>query len=141
MAVKTLKRSFWQRLLGLPATRRPANPDCWSFRDGVIVIDLSLAPELAEPDGALRLEGGDLPLRVLVVHGADGQFRAYHNRCTHLGHRRLDPVPGTATVQCCSVNKSTYAHDGSRISGPAPGPLTRLALEVGSGRLVVRLDR
>jgi nitrite reductase/ring-hydroxylating ferredoxin subunit len=140
MTVKTLKRSFWQRLFGVPATGRPSNPECWSYCDGVIVIDPALAPELAGPGGALRLEGGDLPQRILVVHSEDGKFRAYHNRCTHLGHRRLDPVPGTATVQCCSVNKSTYNHDGHKIHGPAPAPVAVFPVTAEDGKLRVHLS-
>src|SRR5512136_3298492 len=109
MTVKFLNRSLLQRLFGLPATGMPQDPQCWTFSGGKIQIDLARAPELKAPGGALRLEGGRLPRRVLVVRAEDGRFHAFHNRCTHLGHRRLDPVPGTGTVQCCSVNKSTYS--------------------------------
>ena len=45
---------------------------------------------------------GTITARTLVVHGDDGTFHAFANRCRHMG-RRLDPVPGTETVQCCSV--------------------------------------
>jgi nitrite reductase/ring-hydroxylating ferredoxin subunit len=141
MAVTFLNRSFFQRLFGIPATPQPRVPGCWSRAGETIVIDLDKAPELDRPSGALRLEGGGLPIRVLVVHGQDGKYHAFHNRCTHLGHRRLDPVPGTATVQCCSVNKSTYAYDGPTLFGPAPRPITVFPVEREGGRLVVRLGR
>jgi nitrite reductase/ring-hydroxylating ferredoxin subunit len=141
MSVMFLERGFFQRLFGIPATPKPRLPGCWSYADGRVLIDLEKAPELARPGGALRLEGGGLPIRVLVIHGQDGAFHAFHNRCTHFGHRRLDPVPGTATIQCCSVNKSTYAYDGPRLFGPAPGPATVLPVEMEGDRLVVRLGR
>ncbi len=137
MAVTFLKRSFFQRVFGIPATLRPRESECWSYAGGRVVIDLAKAAELERPGGALRLEGGGLPIRVLVVHGEDGRYHAFHNRCTHLGHRRLDPVPGTATVQCCSVNKSTYDYGGATLFGPAPRPVTVLPVELEGDRLVV----
>jgi len=108
MTIKFLDRSFFQRIFGTPATSKPLDPQCWSFSEGKILIDLNRASELKKVGGALRLEGGGLPIRVLVIRGNDGKFHAFHNRCTHIGHRRVDPVPGTGTVQCCSVGKSTY---------------------------------
>ncbi len=57
----------------------------------------------------------------------------------HIGHRRLDPVAGTGTVQCCSVGKSTYTYDGKKIFGPPTGAIDRLKTEVEGERLVVVL--
>jgi nitrite reductase/ring-hydroxylating ferredoxin subunit len=140
MAVKFLKRNIFQRIFGIPATSKPQDPQCWSYTDGKLTIDLQKAPELSSSGGALRLEGGNLPVRLLVVFGEDGQFHAFQNRCTHLGHRRLDPVPGTSTVQCCSVNKSTYEYNGEKIHGPAPEPVTTYPAEVDGETLVVTLS-
>ncbi len=139
MEVKFLDRNIFQRILGIPATGKPRNPDCWSYRDGKLVIDLKKAPELDKPGGALRLEGGNLPLRVLVVRGPDGEFHAFHNRCTHFGHRRLDPVAGTDTVQCCSVSKSTYGLDGTKRYGPAPKAITTYPLTAEQDQVTVVL--
>ena len=141
MSVKILKRSFFQRLFGIPATAKPGVDDCWHYEDGKLTVDLAKTRELKSPGGAIRLEGKNLPRRVLVVHGEDGEFRAYHNRCSHLGHRRMDPVPGTDTVQCCSVNKSTYDSQGNKIFGPAPHPITRYTAEKDGERLIVTLPR
>jgi len=140
MEIKFLKRSFFQRLLGKPATSSPKNPDCWSYSDGKLSIDLKNAPELEKPGGALRFEGGDLPVRVLVFLGEDKKYHAFRNRCTHMGHRRLDPVPGTDTVQCCSINKSTYDYEGRKIYGPAPEPITNYATTLDNNRLVVTIS-
>ena len=139
MTVKFLNRGFFQRLFGLPATSKPLNPQCWTFSDGKIMIDLKRAPELKKPGGALRLEGDGLPLRVLVIHGDEGTFYAFHNRCTHIGHRRLDPVPSTGTVQCCSVNKSTYTYDGLKVYGPPTGPIGTFKVKLDGDRLIVSL--
>ncbi len=123
MEIKFLKRNIVKRCLGIPATSRPGDPDCWSYSDGKLTVDLKKAPELETLGGAIRLEGGNLPERILVVSGEDEKLRVFRNRCSHLGHRRLDPVPGTGTVQCCSVNKSTYDLKGKKVYGPAPDPI------------------
>jgi Rieske Fe-S protein len=57
-----------------------------------------------------------------------------------MGHRRLDYVPGTETVQCCSVSKSTYAFDGSKIHGPAPEPILTYPVEVGERELRIGIS-
>lgn len=121
---KKLNRSIFQRILGIPATGTPADPGCWSYSGNVITIDLNRAEALSKAGGALRCEGGGLPLRVLVIRDDSGNFRAYHNRCTHLGHRRLDPVPGGGSVQCCSVNATTFNYEGKSIHGPGKHPIT-----------------
>jgi len=137
MDIKFLKRSFLQRLLGISATSKPGVDGCWNYADGKLTIDLGKALELQTPGGAIRFEGKNLPKRVLVVCGEDGEYRAFHNRCTHLGHRRLDPVPGTDTVQCCSVNKSTYDSGGNKIFGPAPHPISRYPVKKEQENLIV----
>ena len=137
--IKFLKRSFFQRLLGIPATAKPGAEGCWNYANGKLTIDLNKASELKKQGGALRFEGKNLPKRVLVVCGEQGDYRAFHNRCTHLGHRRLDPVPGTQTVQCCSVNKSTYDSEGNKVFGPAPRPITRFPVEKDQGKLIVSI--
>jgi len=140
MEIKFLQRSFFQRLLGKPVTPKAKNPNCWSYSDGKLSIDLKNAPELGKPGGAIRFEGGDLPVRVLVFFGKDAKYRAFRNRCTHMGHRRLDPVPGTNTVQCCSVNKSTYDYEGKKVYGPAPEPIMNYATTLDGDRLVVTIS-
>ena len=140
MTVKFLNRGFLQRIFGLPTTQKPIDSQCWSFSDGKIMIDLKRATELKKPGGALRLEDGELPMRVLVIRGDDGKFHAIHNRCTHIGHRRLDPVLGTGSIQCCSVGKSTYTYDGRKIYGPPTGPIKTFKVEVDGDRLIVFLE-
>jgi nitrite reductase/ring-hydroxylating ferredoxin subunit len=141
MTIKFLNRGFFQRIFGVPATSKPLDPKCWSFSDGKITIDLNRATELKKPGGALRLENGGLPMRVLVIRGDDdGKFHAFHNRCTHIGHRRLDRVAGTGTVQCCSVGKSTYTYDGKKIYGPPTGSIRTFKFETEGDRLTVFLE-
>ncbi len=137
MKVKKLNRTFFQRALGRPATGLPENNDFWSLSDGKITLDLNQAPELLKPAGAVRLEG-NLPVKVLVVHGEDGQYRAYENKCTHAG-RRIDPVPGTETVQCCSLNCATFDLDGNKIAGPAKKTLKTYPVNVANGKLLIEI--
>jgi nitrite reductase/ring-hydroxylating ferredoxin subunit len=140
MEIKFLKRNIFQRIFGFPMTSKPANPDCWQYSAGKLTIDLKKAPKLKDKGGAIRLEGGNLPLRVLAITGDDGKYHAFHNRCTHLGHRRLDPVPETGTVQCCSVNKSTYDLDGRNIYGPAPNPIKVFPASVDGEQLTIMIN-
>ena len=139
MEIKFLKRNIFQRILGLPLTSKPVHPDCWQYSDGKLTIDLTKTPELKVKGGAIRLEGGNLPQRILLIVGDEGQYHAFHNRCTHLGHRRLDPVPETGTVQCCSVNKSTYDLNGKNIYGPAPNPIEVFAVSRDGERLTIAI--
>jgi len=140
MSVKFLERSIWQRIFGISATEKPQDESGWRYESGQLIISLDRIPELTRSGTAVRFEGKSLPARVLVVFGEDGQYQAFHNRCTHLGHRRLDYVPGTETVQCCSVNKSTFTFDGDKIHGPAPQPIRTYPVEVGDGELRIRIS-
>jgi nitrite reductase/ring-hydroxylating ferredoxin subunit len=137
-ASKILNRNIFQRLFGKCATREPENQDCWTYSDNRIEIDLHKAPELSNPGGAFRLERDDLPEQLLVIHGDDGNYYAFQNRCTH-GKRRLDPVPGAGTVQCCSIGKSTFDYSGNLLAGSAKSNVTVFPTEVKDGKLEVSL--
>ena len=130
MTVTFLERSIWQRIFGISATGKPQEESGWHYESGQLTISLVRIPELTRPGKAVRLEGKSLPVRILVVFGENKQYLAFQNRCTHMGHRRLDYVPGTETVQCCSVSKSTYTFDGDKIHGPAPEPIRTYPVEV-----------
>jgi nitrite reductase/ring-hydroxylating ferredoxin subunit len=136
--IKILNRSVFQRLLGIPATGKPEDEGCWTYSGGKIEVDLSRTPELSAKGGSIRLEGANLPGRILVIHGEDDAYHAFSNRCQHIGRRRLDPVPGTSTVQCCSVSKSTYDYRGNPLHGPARKPVKVFDVEVEDGKLIIR---
>ena len=138
METEALRRNIFQRLLGICATKQPVNEDCWVFENGRIIVSLARAPELAGRGGAMRLEKKNLPERVLVVHGDDGEYYAFRNRCAH-AKRRLDPLPGSQRVQCCSVGKSTFDYEGKRVSGPAKKSIDSYAVSVEGDKLVITL--
>ncbi|MBZ0264803.1 Rieske 2Fe-2S domain-containing protein [bacterium] len=120
---------MFQRFAGKPATKLPKSNDCWSFKGNKLTIDLAKFPDLSIKGTALRCEGEDLTDPVLVIHGDDGKFHAFRNKCTH-GERRMDPVPGGFTVQCCSVGKSTFDYDGHVLKGSADKPIIVYPVEL-----------
>ena len=136
--MEALKRNIFQRLFGICATQKPMDEGCWTYEGGKITVDLARAPELGRRDGAVRLEGKGLPARVLVVCGDADTWHAFKNRCAHAG-RRLDPVPGTGRVQCCSVGKSTYDADGKILGGSAKKGITTFPVVSEGGRLTIAL--
>ena len=133
-----LKRNVFSRGFGWCATKGPCDGKCWSFADGELTLDLTKVPELSGTGTAIRIEGPALPKRVLIVHGDDDAFHAFHNCCTH-GKRRLDPVPGAGTVQCCSMGISTYDYNGQIFERPDQGNIEVFEVEVQGEKLVVRV--
>ena len=131
--------SILKRILGICDTKAPLDAWCWTHQDRKIDIDLSRAPELSKPGGAIRLEGQALPEKVLVLHGTDGQFHAFHNKCRHMG-RRIDPVPASAKVRCCSVSMATYDYSGKVVSGTAKGPLKAYRIEAADNKVIIFLE-
>lgn len=114
---------FFKSIAGICETR-PLDPALWKVENGRIHIQLSRVPALQQPDGAVYLKGRGLQYPVLIVRKPDNAFLACADRCTHIGHRKLDPVPGQNRLRCCSVNHSTYDYQGKRLSGPAKKNLT-----------------
>lgn len=130
---------FFKRLFGLCDTQEPQDPTCWSVSEGRIAIDLARAPELSAPGGALRLEGNRLGVRVLVVHGQDGAFHAFPNRCAHFG-RRLDPLGQEARIRCSSLGMSTYDYAGHPLSGAAGRDIQPFKVEKEENRISILLN-
>lgn len=129
---------IWKRIFGISDTFRPQDPDSWKVEGEQLILDLQRLPELHAPGGAVRLEGKSLARRLLIVHGNDGAYHVFENRCTHMG-RRLDPLEGREQVRCCSVSKSTFDYEGKPVSGAARKPVHTFEARETGGRLVVNL--
>jgi len=138
MTTKTLKRNIFQRMFGIPATKPPADPGCWTFGDGTLKIDLRKAPELSQPFGAVHLESEAMPTRVMVMQDGSEGYRAFENKCAHAG-RKLDPVPGTETIQCCSMGHLTYDYQGNVLTGEDDKRVRPLNVHTENGILVIEL--
>ena len=131
-------KKLFSMLLGICETQPPQEAACWKLSGGKVEIDLKRSPELSTQGGAVRLEGGDLPKKILVVHGKDGELHAFTNKCTH-GGRRLDPLKGESLIRCCSVGKSTFDYEGKAVSGSAKDPITVLESEKEGEKLIIRI--
>jgi len=136
---KDVKRNLFQRILGIPATALLEDKSAWSFSGNTIVVHLERVPALHERGGGIRLEDDGLPERVLVIHGNDGAYHAFRNRCGH-GGRRLDPVPDDETIQCCSVGKTTCGYSGEVLSGSSKKPTHAYRVDAEPGKLTIHLD-
>ena len=128
-----------KRIFGICDTRLPADSGCWKFSGSTVEIDISRAPELEKSGSAIRLEGSGLPERILVLHGNDGSYHAFKNRCTH-ARRRIDPVTGESLIRCCSVGKSTFDYDGRVVSGSAKEQLHVFPVKTDDGKLKILLE-
>ncbi len=127
-----------KRVFGISNTKKPSNPDCWDFSSGHINLDLTKIPELNSETCAVRLEGKDLPYRVLVIHGSDKKFHAIKNKCSH-GGRRIDILDNSDNLMCCSVGKSTFKYSGELISGSAKKDIRSLELEQNENILKIKI--
>jgi len=139
MATPGVKRNIFQRILGICATRPPADEGCWKYEDGKAIVTISGAPELSRENGAIRLEGKGMPRRVLVFRGIDGRYHAFGNRCAHMG-RRLDPVPGAERVECCSIGVSSYDYGGKIVSGMVKENVPTFPVTEEEGKLSIALE-
>jgi Rieske 2Fe-2S family protein len=59
---------------------------------------------------------------VIIVRGADGEIRAFHNTCRHRGSRICQVARGTAPKLVCPYHQWTYELDGRLIFARDMGP-------------------
>lgn len=128
--------SVVKSLLGICETK-PLDHNSWSFARDRIRVKLSDMSELCPQGEGVYLKGQGLKRPILLVRTDDDQYLAFTNRCTHIGHRKLDPVPGQSILRCCSVNHSTFDYNGNRLSGPAKNPLTRHDVQISGGEIFI----
>ncbi len=134
-----MKVDFIRRIFGICKTKKPNDSGCWKYSKDKIEVEWARVPELRKPCGSIRLEGRGLVERILVIYGFDGQFHAFRNRCPHMG-RRLEPIAGSAAVQCCSLSRSTFDYAGNVMSGPAKESLRKHCVETKKCKVIIWLE-
>jgi cytochrome b6-f complex iron-sulfur subunit len=130
-------KDFLKALAGICDTK-PLSPDHWELQGNKVLVRIGEVPELQSAGGAVYLRGKGLSGPVLIVRGDDGNYHCFSNRCTHMG-RRLDPVKGKPVVRCCSVGHSTFDFSGSKLNGPAKGPIQKYRSRLENDELVVEI--
>jgi len=131
--------SIIKAALGICETK-PLSNSLWGIEGNKVRVKLSNMTEPLQKGKGVYLKGKGLAKPVLLFRTDDDIYLAFSNRCTHIGHRKLDPVPGEPKLRCCSVNHSTFDLQGNPIGGPAKKPLKRYAVERSGGDLVIALS-
>lgn len=122
-------------ILGICETK-PLDKSAWCVKGKKVSVDLEKASVL-KSDGAVYLKGQGLAKSILVIHTGDG-YRAYSNRCPHMG-RKLDMVTDGNKLRCCSFGHSEYDLDGKLLSGPSKESITKYKVSEKDGLLVIDL--
>ena len=133
------ERKAFDRLRGIPLTDLPQIDGAWTLQENNLVIDLAKLPELDELGGAVRIEGDVLTQPVMVFLGEDSDYYAIENVCPHAG-RKIDPIVGTMTLECCSVSSSTFDYAGNVLAGPAEASLKLYDVAVSDEQLFISLN-
>lgn len=76
--------------------------------------------ELPKAGSYVTLQLGQYP--VVVVRGADGAVRAFHNVCRHRGQRLCSKPSGQAAKLVCPYHRWTYEMDGRLLRARDMGP-------------------
>lgn len=103
--------------------------------NGRVRISLAQYPELARPEGALKVLPAGAPEPIYVLSTPDG-FAALSPICTHRGCT-VD-VNGARLV--CPCHGSTYDRDGRVLKGPAQRPLARYPVTRAGDVLIVEVS-
>ena len=101
---------------------------------GRVRLALSAFPDLARPDGAVRLQPAGMADPIYVVASGAG-YRALSPICTHRGCT-VD-VKGERLV--CPCHGSTYDREGNVLKGPAQRALSRFPVTREGEELVIEL--
>ncbi len=113
-------------------------------------LNLARAEELPENGDYVVRDIPTLNISVLLVRGADGRIRAFHNMCSHRGNRVVLEPSGNAASFNCIFHAWTYNTQGDLIAMPdeemffgldkAQCGLTPIACDQWAGWVCVNLD-
>jgi len=76
--------------------------------------------ELGKAGAYVTLQLGKYP--VVIVRGADGEIRAFHNVCRHRGQRLCPKTSGNTVKLVCPYHQWTYETDGRLLWARDMGP-------------------
>lgn len=80
--------------------------------------------EIPDPGCFIKWENAGPP--VIIVHGMDGQIRAFYNTCRHRGAPVVTAQKGRSPRLMCNYHHWTYATDGTLIGVPEAQDFTSL---------------
>jgi cytochrome b6-f complex iron-sulfur subunit len=102
---------------------------------GRVRLSLATFPDLALPDGAIKILPAGMTDPVYVLARGNGEFGALSPICTHRGC--------TVEVQSdrlvCPCHGSTYDRDGRVLKGPAQRALTRYSVTRAGDALIIEV--
>ncbi|WP_210529570.1 aromatic ring-hydroxylating oxygenase subunit alpha [Rubellimicrobium arenae] len=78
------------------------------------------AAEMPKAGSYVTLQIGAYP--IVIVRGADGAIRAFHNSCRHRGSRICSEAKGTSPKLVCPYHQWTYELDGRLLWARDMGP-------------------
>lgn len=122
------RRDFTPVLADIAAARGLANAwytDIEAFAEeqarvfGAGWVAAAFAHEAAEPGDVLPLEIAGTP--IVLVRGADGALRGFHNVCSHRGRRLVDTAKRVRGNLACPYHSWTYGLDGGLKATPHIG--------------------
>lgn len=87
------------------------------YRDWLFAIP---ACEIPKTGNYVTVQVGEYP--VVIVRGADGKIRAFHNSCRHRGSRVCTALKGSSPKLVCPYHQWTYELDGKLLYARDMGP-------------------
>jgi len=106
-----------------PVSSRPwFDPDWWELERKAIFLRSWLhvghVCEVPEAGSFIRREIEFARASLLIVRGADGEVRAFHNACTHRGTQLTQAESGRQPRFTCPYHAWTFGSDGALLSAP-----------------------
>jgi nitrite reductase/ring-hydroxylating ferredoxin subunit len=132
------ERASGERSLSTNCDTPDLDPDCLTFMEDQVAVDLAKAPELAIPGHAANLIDRERSVGLIVVHVEAGIYCALSRFCTHAG-RTLAYVRTRKLLQCTNFNHSLFELNGHVRKGPAELPLASHSVRLRAGILEIDL--
>jgi Rieske Fe-S protein len=111
----------------------------YRIEDGRVTLGLSQVGALAPVGGAVKLVLTAYPTerKIIVVHSADEEYRAFTDACTHNG-KELNYLHQDGMLACCG-RSSRFDLDGNVLRGPAEKALQKHSLRHMGEELVIEV--